>query len=63
MTNHHVICTSENDLTELTRPVFPPLPQWQYADVSCPNPADSGVAFVAPAITAADLVYREEPSR
>lgn len=43
--------------------VFPPLPQWKMADVGCPAPADSGPAFVAPAVTAADLVYREELNR
>lgn len=59
MTNTHVIRASERDLTDLTAAPFPPLPRWKYADVSCPDPADSGVAFVAPAITAADLVYRD----
>jgi len=43
--------------------VFPPLPRWKYADVSCPEPADNGPAFVAPAIAAADLVSREESNR
>ncbi len=55
MTNTH--------LADLTAAPFPPLPRWKYADVSCPAPADSGVAFIAPTITAADLVYREESNR